>query len=140
MKARQRLFVDELISRFTQLDGAGPKLRTVLELAIADYDSTLWIELWRCGLNDARAREFRVEINSRYRELIQRLITAGCEAGDFECRSTDRATVTLIALVDGLSLQGTLASRGATPQVMLDRCLDLAQRLVGGRLEVEAGS
>ena len=137
MKARQQMFIDELITRFTELDGAGRKLRSVLELAVDDHDATLWIELWRLCLRDDQARRIRTEIVGRYRDLIRRLIAAGRDGGEFEPRSVDRATLTLIALVDGLSLQATIGDRLVTPQTMIERCVALGERLVGGSLEPE---
>jgi AcrR family transcriptional regulator len=135
MKARQTVFIDELITRFAELEGAGAKLRAVLELAVDDHDATLWIELWRLSLHDQQARQIRTDIVGRYRDLIGRLITAGRDSGEFEPRSIDRATVTLIALVDGLSLQATLGDRLLTPRKMIERCVVLGERLVGASLD-----
>jgi hypothetical protein len=106
----------------------------VIELAIDDHDATLWIELWRRSLHDESARLLRGEIVDRYRELIARLIGAGRTAGEFEPRSIDRATLTVIALVDGLSLQATVGDQVVTPKLMIERCMALAERLVGGSL------
>jgi AcrR family transcriptional regulator len=135
MKARQTVFIDELITRFAELEGAAAKLRAVLELAVDDHDATLWIELWRLSLHDQQARQIRADIVGRYRDLIGRLITAGRDSGEFEPRSIDRATVTLIALVDGLSLQATLGDRLVTPRKMIERCVVLGERLVGASLD-----
>jgi BetI-type transcriptional repressor, C-terminal len=135
MKARQTVFIDALISRFAELDGAGAKLRAVLELAVDDHDATLWIELWRLSLHDEQARQIRADIVGRYRDLIRRLIAAGRDAGEFEPRSIDRATLTLIALVDGLSLQATIGDRLVTPRKMIERCVTLGERLVGASLD-----
>jgi hypothetical protein len=135
MKARQTVFIDALISRFAELDGAGAKLRAVLELAVDDHDATLWIELWRLSLHDEQARQIRADIVGRYRDLIRRLIAAGRDTGEFEPRSIDRATLTLIALVDGLSLQATIGDRLVTPRKMIERCVTLGERLVGASLD-----
>jgi AcrR family transcriptional regulator len=134
MKARQQMFLDTLITRFAELDGAGRKLRAVIELAVDDHDATLWIELWRLSLDDEGARLIRGEIVDRYRELIGRLVGAGRSAGEFEPRSIDRATLTVIALVDGLSVQATVGDRLVTSKLMIERCMALAERLVGGSL------
>jgi AcrR family transcriptional regulator len=134
MSARQRVFLDELNTRFAELKGAGPRLHAVIELAVADYDATLWIELWRLSLEDERAREVLVEVVGRYRSLIGRLIAAGRETGEFDPRSIDRATLTVIALIDGLSLHATLADPAVTPRLMYERCIALAERMVGGSL------
>jgi AcrR family transcriptional regulator len=135
MKARQKVFLDELNTRFADLKGAGPRLRAVIELAVADYDATLWIELWRLSLDNESAREILVEVVSRYRALIGRLIAAGRETGEFDPRSIDRATLTVIALIDGLSLHATLADPAVTPRLMHERCIALAERMAGGSLE-----
>ena len=134
MKARQQMFLDTLITRFAELDGASRKLRAVIELAVDDHDATLWIELWRLSLDDESARLIRSELVDRYRELIGRLIAAGRSAGEFEPRSVDRATLTVIALVDGLSVQATVGDPLVTPTLMIERCMALAERLVGGSL------
>jgi AcrR family transcriptional regulator len=134
MKARQQMFLDTLITRFAELDGASRKLRAVIELAVDDHDATLWIELWRLSLDDESARMIRSGLVDRYRELIARLIAAGRSAGEFEPRSIDRATLTVIALVDGLSVQATVGDPLVTPTLMIERCMALAERLVGGSL------
>jgi AcrR family transcriptional regulator len=135
MKARQTVFLDALISRFAELETAGAKLRAVLELAVDDHDATLWIELWRLSLHDEQARQIRVDLVGRYRDLIDRLITAGRAAGEFEPRSIDRATLTLIALVDGFSLQATIGDPLVTPVKMIERCVAFGERLVGASLD-----
>jgi AcrR family transcriptional regulator len=135
MKARQTVFIDALIVSFAELQTAGAKLRAVLELAVDDHDATLWIELWRLSLHDEHARQIRVDIVGRYRDLIDRLITVGRDAGEFEPRSTDRATLTLIALVDGLSLQATIGDPLVTPVKMIERCVAFGERLVGASLD-----
>jgi AcrR family transcriptional regulator len=137
MKARQKVFLDELNTRFADLKGAGPRLRAVIELAVADYDATLWVELWRLSLDNESAREILVELVGRYRALIGRLIAAGRETGEFDPRSIDRATLTVIALIDGLSLHATLADPAVTPRLMYERCVALAERMVGGSLADE---
>jgi AcrR family transcriptional regulator len=134
MKARQKVFLDELNTRFADLKGAGPRLRAVIELAVADYDATLWIELWRLSLDNDSARQTLVEVVTAYRALIGRLISAGRETGEFDPRSIDRATLTVIALIDGLSLHATLADPAVTPRLMYERCIALAERMVGGSL------
>jgi AcrR family transcriptional regulator len=134
MKARQQMFLDTLITRFAELDGASRKLRAVIELAVDDHDATLWIELWRLSLDDESARMIRSELVDRYRDLIGRLVGAGRSAGEFEPRSIDRATLTVIALVDGLSIQATVGDPLLTPTLMIERCMALAERLVGGSL------
>jgi AcrR family transcriptional regulator len=134
MKARQQVFLDELNTRFAELKGAGPRLRAVIELAVADYDATLWIELWRLALVEESAREILVEVVGGYRALVGRLIAAGRETGEFDPRSIDRATLTVIALIDGLSLHATLADPAVTPRLMYERCIALAERIVGGTL------
>jgi AcrR family transcriptional regulator len=134
MKARQQMFLDTLITRFAELDGASRKLRAVIELAVDDHDATLWIELWRLSLDDESARMIRSELVDRYRDLIGRLVGAGRSAGEFEPRSIDRATLTVIALVDGLSIQATVGDPLVTPTLMIERCMALAERLVGGSL------
>ncbi len=135
MKARQQVFLDELIIRFAELDGTGRKLRAVLELAVADHDATLWLELWRLALHDDRARQIRTELVGRYRDLVGRLIADGRDAGEFEPRSVDRATLTLIALIDGLSLQATIGARDLSPERMIELSVTLGERLVGASLE-----
>jgi hypothetical protein len=134
MKARQQVFLDELNTRFAELRGAGPRLHAVIELAVADYDATLWIELWRLSVEDEQARQILADMVTVYRALIGRLIAAGRETGEFDPRSIDRATLTMIALVDGLSLHATLADPAVTPRLMYERCIALAERLVGGSL------
>ena len=59
MQIRQRWFLDEADARFAQLPSYAERLKALIELCVADYDVTYWIELWKLGLRDGRARMAR---------------------------------------------------------------------------------
>jgi AcrR family transcriptional regulator len=109
MQIRQRWFLDEADRRFSQLPSYADRLRALIELCVADYDVTYWIELWKLGLRDARARAARQTLRATYRDLFSRLIRGGQRNGEFAQVSPDQVALVLVSLVVGLSVEVTVS-------------------------------
>ena len=109
MQIRQRWFLDEADSRFAQLPSYADRLKALIELCVADYDVTYWIELWKLGLRDRRARAARQTLRATYRDLFSRLIRGGQRNGEFGQVSPDQVALVLVSLVVGLSVEVTVS-------------------------------
>lgn len=109
MQIRQRWFLDEADSRFAQLPSYADRLKALIELCVADYDVTYWIELWKLGLRDGRARAARQTLRATYRDLFSRLIRGGQRNGEFGQVSPDQVALVLVSLVVGLSVEVTVS-------------------------------
>jgi AcrR family transcriptional regulator len=109
MQIRQRWFLDQADARFAQLSSYAERLNALIELCVADYDVTYWIELWKAGLRDGRARTARQTLRTAYRDLFARLIRGGQRAGEFAQVSPDQVALVLVSLVVGLSVEVTVS-------------------------------
>lgn len=109
MQIRQRWFLDQTDARLVPLSSYTQKLAALLDLCVADHDVTYWIELWKVGLRDARARQARQTLRAAYRDLFARLLRGGQRTGEFPAAiSPDQVALVLVALVVGLSVDVTL--------------------------------
>ena len=108
MQIRQRWFLDEADSRLAALPTQTERMRALIDLCVADHDVTYWIELWKIGLRDERARQARQTLGGNYRDLFARLIRAGQRTGEFAAVSPDQVALVLVALVTGLSIEATI--------------------------------
>jgi AcrR family transcriptional regulator len=135
MQIRQRWFLDQADSRFAQLPTYAERLRALIDLCVADYDVTYWIELWKLGLRDGRARSARQTLRTAYRDLFARLIRGGQRSGEFAQVSPDQVALVLVSLVVGLSVDVTVSdpARAERMQAVLT---EASERLLDVKLAV----
>ena len=57
----------------------------LLEACVPDYDWTFWIELWSLALRDERASALRIELDERFRDVIEEIVRDGVEAASSRC-------------------------------------------------------
>jgi AcrR family transcriptional regulator len=132
MQIRQRWFLDQADTRLAHLPTYAERLKALIDLCVADYDVTYWIELWKLGLRDGRARAARQTLRGAYRDLFARLIRGGQRSGEFAQVSPDQVALVLVSLVVGLSVEVTVSdpSRAENMETVLT---EASERL----LEVE---
>ncbi len=66
----------------------------------------LWIEYWRAASRDDLLREESASVARQWRQLVKRAVEDGVTIGHFAIDGTaEDAAASLVALVDGLSLQ-----------------------------------
>jgi AcrR family transcriptional regulator len=129
-------------SRFEDLvEEAAPespseRILTLFEACVPDFDWTFWIELWSLALRDERARSLRTELDERFRELVEGMITDGVEAGDFSVDDTRATAITIATLIDAMALQATLGDTTIRPNYMLDACVSVSGVLLGASLKL----
>ena len=109
MQIRQRWFLDQADARFAQLPTHAERLKALIDLCVADYDVAYWIELWKLGLRDGRARAARQSLRGAYRDLFARMIRGGQRNGEFAQVSPDQVALVLVSLVVGLSVDVTVS-------------------------------
>lgn len=131
MQIRQRWFLDEAATRLAQIPDYTGRLRALIDLCVADYDVTYWIELWKVGLRDERARAARQTLRGAYQDLFDRLIRAGQRNGEFaQDISPGQVALALVALVVGLSVEVTV-SEPARAERMNAVLTEASERLLG---------
>ena len=130
MQVRQRWFEDQADERTAALSSHADKLKALLDLSVADHDMTYWIELWKLGLHDEKARHARRELTRRYRDQFARVVRAGQRAGEFAPVPADQAALVLVALIAGMSVEGTVRGDQALDDIH-STLLSAAERLLG---------
>ncbi|MDQ2676477.1 MAG: TetR family transcriptional regulator C-terminal domain-containing protein [Actinomycetota bacterium] len=128
---RTKWFLDEARARMASAGSQTERLREFMELAAADYEATVMIELWRLATRDEAARRARQVQADAFRRAIAGIIRAGQRSGEFGAVSPDKVGLVLAALVSGFSVSATLHDAELTPEVMLEMLLDAAERMLG---------
>jgi AcrR family transcriptional regulator len=137
----EALTVDEeryygrLTERMDALESPRDRLRLLLESSAEEYDSRLWMEIWTRALRDRSARRARRRLDERWRTQIAGVIRDGQSAGEFGEADPDDVALVLASLIDGLAVQVTLGDPAVSPEGMLARALDIAERLLQADLE-----
>ena len=92
----------------------------------------LWLDLWSTALRHPEVREARVELDARWRDLLERIVREGQESGavgaDIDAR---QFALTFTVLLDGLSTQVALGDSEVTSDVAYDIGLDYAEQRLG---------
>lgn len=70
-----------------------------------DVEWKLWIDGWGEALRNPMMKKISQELDEQSAELLERIITAGVERGEFHCDEPRAAAMRLAALVDGLAVQ-----------------------------------
>ncbi len=90
----------------------------------------LWLDLWAQAPRSPGVAAVRQKSDERWRETIRSIVLAGQEAGEFAPVDPGDFTVTLSALLDGLTVQIALED----PEVPPQRTYELAMRFASGQL------
>jgi AcrR family transcriptional regulator len=88
------------------------RIETFIRLGISIEDGDrregwlLWMEYWRAAFRDAELREESGAVTRGWRTLVRRAVDDGVSQEQFSISgSSDETAASLVALVDGLSLQ-----------------------------------
>ena len=112
------------------------RVLALLEACVPKPDWTYWIELWSLALRDERAAALQIELDERFRDLIEEVLRDGVETGEFSVPDTRRAAITISALIDAMALQATLGDTTIRPNYMLDACVTVCGTLLGAPLKL----
>ncbi|HMJ94463.1 MAG TPA: TetR/AcrR family transcriptional regulator [Thermoleophilaceae bacterium] len=135
LRLQDEVFYGELTQRMASLESAGQRLRLVGEMFLFRYEYRLWMQLCVHALNDPATADVRLSFDRRWRELIARTIAEGQEGGEFESGDAQELAVRLAALLDGLSMQVTLADPAVPRDDALAIWLRAAEDWLGATLE-----
>ena len=135
LTVEEERFYRQLTDRMEALESPRDKLRLMLESSAEEYDWTLWMELWTRALRDRSTLAARRRLDDRWRAQIAEVIRQGQRAGEFGEADAEEVAVVLASLVDGLAVQVTLGDPAVSPERMLARTLDIAERLLQADLE-----
>jgi hypothetical protein len=117
-------------------ESPGGRILALLEACVPDFDWTFWIELWSLALRDERASALRLELDERFRDLIEKIVRDGVEAGEFLVSDTRKAAITISTLIDAMALQVTLGDTTVRPNYMLNACVTVCGTLLGTPLKL----
>jgi AcrR family transcriptional regulator len=91
----------------------------------------LWLDLWATALRHAEVREARVELDARWRDLVEQVVRDGQRAGDIGDVDTRRFALTFSVLLDGLATQVALGDDEITSDVAHDIAMEYAEQRLG---------
>jgi AcrR family transcriptional regulator len=92
----------------------------------------LWLDLWATALRHPEVREARVELDSRWRDLLERIVLEGQRSGavgaDVDAR---QFALSFTVVLDGLSTQVALEDPEITSDVAFDIGMEYAEQRLG---------
>ena len=92
----------------------------------------LWLDLWSTALRHPEVREARVELDSRWRDLVERIVREGQESGDVGADVDGRKfALSFTVVLDGLSTQVALDDHEITSDVAHDIAMEYAEQRLG---------
>jgi AcrR family transcriptional regulator len=92
----------------------------------------LWLDLWSTALRHPEVREARTELDARWRDLVERVVSEGVESGDVDGGIDQRRfALTFSVLLDGLSTQVALSDDEITSDVAHDIAMEYAEQHLG---------
>ena len=114
------------------------RIETYIRLGISIDDGQrregwlLWMEYWRAALRDAELREESGAATRGWRTLVRRAIDDGVSINQFSITgSTDETAASLVALVDGLSLQVLVGDSRMRSTHAIRTAIRSARRMLG---------
>ena len=92
----------------------------------------LWLDLWATALRHPEVRDARDELDGRWRDLIERIVAEGQQAGDVSADvDLRRFALTFTIVLDGLSTQVALDDKEITSDVAYDIAMEYAEQRLG---------
>jgi AcrR family transcriptional regulator len=128
-------FYEQLGARLDELERPSDRLVALIDSAVGGDDWALWMELWARSLREPELAAARQRLEDRWRAEIAAILLAGVSSGDFDVVDTERVTLELGALIDGLAVQVALGDDSVSAEVMRAICVDVAERVLGARLD-----
>ena len=91
----------------------------------------LWFDLWAQAFRQAQVEQDRIELDQSWRDLIERVVHDGVEAGEIAAVDAEDFAVTFSCLLDGLSIQVALKDPVVVPERALRIAMSFASRELG---------
>lgn len=142
LTAALRYSEDHFYAKVERLFAGTSSLRWRLEKLIAltcipqDPDELpgawgLWFDLWSQAFRQPHVELDRIELDKRWRRLIEQMVRDGVEAGEIEEVDASEFAITFSALLDGLSIQVALKDPVVDPHFAYRIALRFAARELG---------
>jgi len=114
------------------------RIETFIRLGISIDDGhrregwLLWMEYWRAAFRDAELREESGAVTRGWRTLVRRAVDDGVSMKQFSIvGASDETAASLVALVDGLSLQVLVGDSRMRPARATRAAIRSARRMLG---------
>jgi AcrR family transcriptional regulator len=91
----------------------------------------LWFDLWAQAFRQPQVEQDRIELDQRWRDLIERVVHDGVDAGEIAAVDAEEFAVTFSCLLDGLSIQVALKDPVVVPARALRVAMSFASRELG---------
>lgn len=115
------------------------RLETLVDLTCIPQDADvpgawgLWFDLWAQAFRNPQVEQDRVELDRRWRTMIERVVVDAVRAKEIAAVDADEFAVTFSSLLDGLSIQVALKD----PVIDPDRATRIAMRFASRELGFE---
>ena len=135
LRYAEESFYDEVTALLEDFESPAERLRVLIESAIADYDWSLWLELWTRALRDERTAAARLHLDRRWRGEIEREVREGQRCGQFapDCEPQRDAAI-IACFLDGVAVQATLRDPDFSPTRIRALVLEITERILGVEL------
>jgi AcrR family transcriptional regulator len=91
----------------------------------------LWFDLWAQAFRQAEVERDRIELDQRWRRMIERVVTDGVEAEEIGPVDAEEFAITFSSLLDGLSIQVALRDPVVDPSRASRIAMRFASRELG---------
>jgi AcrR family transcriptional regulator len=126
---------EEMLTRTRSLSR---RLETLVDMTCVPQGSDdvpaawgLWFDLWAQAFRQPQVEQDRIELDQRWRDLIERVVDDGVDAGEITAVDAEEFAVTFSCLLDGLSIQVALKDPVVVPERALRVAMSFASRELG---------
>jgi AcrR family transcriptional regulator len=92
----------------------------------------LWLDLWATALRHPEVRDAREDLDRRWRDLVERVVTDGIEAGAVPAGTDARGfALTFTIILDAISTQVALRDSEITSDIAFDMAMEYAEQRLG---------
>ena len=135
LTADEDAFGEQLDAELAALPSAGARLLHLIEASTAEWDLSLWSELWARSLHDVSAAAERQRLDDEWRARIAAVVDEGQRSGEFTVAIDPAdAALRLATMIDGFSVQLTLGDPGLDPERSREVCVEFAELQLGADL------
>ncbi len=128
-------FFDAVESAMAGEETASAKLAVLVRACCEPPASTtsyvLWLEMWSVARTNRELETIRLQLDARWRGIVEGVVRQGQAAGEFAGPAPDTAALTISALLDGLAIPMTLGNPAVTPARMEEVALGTISQLLG---------
>jgi AcrR family transcriptional regulator len=126
---------EEMLTRTRSLSR---RLETLVDMTCVPQGSDdvpsawgLWFDLWAQAFRQPQVEQDRIELDQRWRDVIERVVHDGVEAGEIAAVDAEEFAVTFSCLLDGLSIQVALKDPVVVPERAFRVAMSFASRELG---------